>query len=198
MLVEYKRAGALDGGEQWIVHAEGKTDFYKRVCCGLVRPTDNEPSAVILIMGEKYQYESEGAPSELVALRARVGDWPDIEQGLGEFRKQWKFTTLVTEPVDEEENAFLRKNSGLRYGSDTIPLAIAAAPKQSVTEIARQRVNGLIEQGRLNVDTVKNELDQAASQGALALQCLITWMLEHPAQYKKPTPPMMPPSAMSA
>jgi hypothetical protein len=201
MMIEYKpRDSTFGQDEYWIYTGENpdsKRLRFKRVACGLVMPRDDEPQAVLVTIAEKYK--SKEAPPEFTALKARVGGWLEIEQGLGDMRRQYKFSTLVTEPMEEGENDFLKKIPGLRYASDTIPLSIVTAPKHALTELARQKVDGFILTGRLNVEAVKNVLDQAPNQAGRALQCLIMYLSEHPAYYEKPTPPpRMPPSWMSA
>ena len=191
-MIEYKTNDPTFGQSEHWVYNGGKL---KRVACGLVMPRDDDPQAVVLILAEKFQ--SASAPPEFTALAARVGTWPDIEQELGDFRRLWKFSLLISEPTaDEDENEFLKHVPGLKYASDTIPLSIVATPKQSLTESARQMVDALISTRRLNVEAVKAALDQAASQSARALQCLTGWLLAHPAYYEKPYTRELPPSSM--
>lgn len=195
MRIEYTKTDGLQGDECWIAHDDEKSTRYKRIACGIVLPREEQPQACILVLGEVYQSAKE--PPKFRALQARVGSWPEIEQGLGEFRQKYKMGIVVTEP-EEEESAFLKGIPDLRWASDKIPLSIVPAPKHSLTETVRQRVDGFINQKRLHLEAVRNVLDQAASQGARTLQCLITWLSDHPAYYKAPCSPKVPPSPMCA
>jgi hypothetical protein len=195
MWLEYTRMDGLLGDECWADREKHKR--FKRVAAVVVLPTEDEPVGCIVILGEKYQ--SAKSPPEFAVLKARVGSWQQIEQGLGDFRQRYQFAILVTEP-GEEENPLIDDVPGLRWGSDRIPLLIVAAPDHSLTEVGRQRVDALIEQRRLHgvEGAIKRELDQTSSQAARALQCLVTYLLEHPAFYGAPrTPRNLPPSAMA-
>jgi hypothetical protein len=114
-------------------------------------------------------------------LAAKVGTWPEVENALTQFRKDLKFNPLITENEDSVE--LLWNSHGLFYGIGEIPLGTYAAPTWGVTEVARQKVDAMVREGRLHLDGISAILDREPEQGVRALQFAVSWIIENPMIY---------------
>lgn len=158
----------------------GETVFFKRVAAGVAPPKPDQPQGAVVVLGERYAQEG---PPTFEALAAKTGLWMDVERGLRAFRRALKPSFFVTEP-DEEAVDALRHVPDLREAcSGRVPCAVIAAPPDAIGEIARQRVDKLVREGRLVLKPVQAVLDQAAEPAALALQCVVSWLTKYPARY---------------
>lgn len=164
---------------RWKGELSGKEILYRRVAAGVALPKPDQPQGAIVVLGERYSPEG---PPTFEALGAKVGPWMDVERGLRALRRLLKVGTFVTEP-DELAVDALRHVPDLREASGQVPCAILPTPAPAITEIGRQQVDRLAHEKRLILKPVQAVLDQAAEPAALALQCVVAWLLKYRAHY---------------
>lgn len=184
--IQFKRRGGLFMDDCCIAKFEKDGQpvsvRYKRIVAGVAIPQPDQPQGAAVVLAELYKAKP-GVPPAFTALAARVGRWTELRQGLGELRRLFWIQTFVTEP-DEAAVEDLGRVPGLRYASEQLPSAVLPAPAHALRESAWQLVNQLMDEGRLTLGPVKATLNQAPEPAARALQCVVTWLLEHPATYK--------------
>jgi len=149
-----------------------------RVITSVILPISGRQRGVVIVMAESYR---PGTPMDLIALAAKAGPWKVIEDSLVKYRRDLKFDHIVTD--SEESRHLIRRIPGLSYGQ--IPMLICTAPKTAFTEAGRQRVDSLVDQGRLHLDAIKHVLDVEGELGLRALAAVVAWGSEHPAFYRK-------------
>lgn len=163
----------------WFGKHEGVDRKLVRVMAGVVLPQLERQMGALVVIGELFR---SFGPVDLSGLAARVGAWSDIENALGQFRKDLKFDHVITE--NDESRELLWRIPGLSWGVGEIPCLTYAAPKWASTEVARQKVDALVSEGRLHIDNFKSVLDREPEQGAKAIQFAVTWALENKAYYQ--------------
>src|SRR5262249_16180387 len=156
----------------------GANRKFIRLLTGVVLPIHGREKGLAIVLGENYR---PSAPMDLIALAAKAGPWKVIEDSLVKYRRDLKFDHIVTD--SEESRHLIRRIPGLSYGQ--IPKLICTAPKTAVTEAGRQRVDSLVDQGRLHLDAIKHVLDVEGELGLRALAAVVAWGSEHPAFYRK-------------
>jgi hypothetical protein len=178
MILGWKKEPA---GDSFFFGKVGDVDKkFIRLLCGVILPIYDRQNGVVVVLGELYR---SSAPSDLTALAATAGEWPTIENALVQYRKDLKFDHAITD-CDEARDMIFRI-PGLNYGIGEIPMVTYSAPKAAFTEAGRQRVNSLISEGRLHLDTIKAVLDAEEELGLKALEAAVIWGLEYPALYRK-------------
>jgi len=160
------------GESYYLGKVKGADRKFIRLLCGVVLPIFDRPRGVVIVVAESYR---PSAPMDLVALAAKAGPWGEIEATLVKYRRDLKFDHIVTDTA--EARYMIRRIPGLNYGE--IPLLINTAPKTG-----RQRVDSLVSEGRLHLDTIQRILDAEGELGLKALSAAVTWASEHPAVYQ--------------
>lgn len=188
--LRYSAKGGLFGDTCWMGEQDGKlVRVYKRVVAGVAVPRPEQPQGCVVVVGEIYNpkaqpsFKAPVAPPVFTAISARVGAWEDLELGLGEFRRRFMVGEFVSEP-EEEAAEELRRVRNLQWASELVSSVVVPAPAHALGERARQRVDALHLQGRLLVGPVQAILEQVSEPAGRALQCLVIYLLEHPATYK--------------
>ena len=183
MILGYKNIG----GDEWWYGKINATDVkFCRVSAGLMIPRLDRQEGALVAVGEHY---SRTSPPRWLALMAAVGGWPQLERSCAEFRKSLKIGTLVIEPSPDAREAAFRI-PGLDWSLEVIPLVTVDAEAYFADEIARQKVNQLLPEKRLDLSMVQSILEQSPEQGFRALQAVMTYHLDNVAFYPKTVKPM--------
>jgi hypothetical protein len=190
MELEYSKHGGPKQDECWKgTDADGKELLYVRVVAGTALPKPEQPQGCVIVIGETYRAK---APAEFTALAARVGLWRELDRSFGELRKQLKFDTIIIEPGEAYEEALENLNNcpGLSWASSEISVSILEAPKAALGEIGRQKVDAIGRENRLVLGKVRAVLEAVPEQSAVALQCVMNWLLDNKAPYPEPRKPI--------
>lgn len=179
MLLGYKKGfGDSDSYHYGLV--DGKEFQFIRVIAGVALPILDRVKGAVVVVGEQYH------PGQIPAwtgIDVVTGEWPQVENALGQFRKDYKFTEMI---VDREVNR--KMLWGLRsvyYGMTDVPVGTVAAPIYAASEIGRSYVDQLFSDRRLNFSEVLlNEMEMEPEMSALALRYAMCWMKEYLAHYK--------------
>lgn len=164
----------------WFGDLGGEKFKFVRVVVGLSTPSLDRAFGCAVIFGE--QYRPSGAQG-FKALDAHVGEWPFLENWLVVQRKQAQFGYLITEPGTDATDLYYQMRQ-LAYALDELPLIPLEAPKYALTEFARQKVNQMIEDGRLDLSLVLNQLAHQQHDAASAIQAAVIWMDDNKPRYQ--------------
>jgi len=151
-----------------------------RIVAGAALPIFDRMLGTVIIIAEIYRASG---PASWIALAAASGPWGPVENAMGQFRRDLKFTHVIVET--EEARKVIWGMRGLNYGISEIPLISYAAPFYAPSEIGRSHVKQLWkDEERLVVPHhVQAELEMEPQTGTSAIQCAMCWMKENLAYY---------------
>jgi hypothetical protein len=159
-VLNYKSANNL-GGAYWHGNVLGHEMKFVRVIAGLAVPQLDRQAAAAIVLGELYRNFQ---PMDLTGLAAAVGSWPEVKGALLRFCRDLKFDHIITE--NKESREILWRIPGLENGLREAPALTYEAPKSALTEVGRQNVRELIDEGRLHIEYLLPVLDQDYRQDA--------------------------------
>lgn len=165
----------------WFGKIDGQDFKFIRVVVGLSAPTMDRAQGCAILLGELYR--PSGAPG-YKALDAYVNDWPYLENWLVIQRKQTQFSYLIIDGAGDDPIDIFYQMHQLAHAIDEIPVLPLDAPKFANSEFSRQKVNQMIDDGRLNMDLVIHKLEKQQRDAAAALQAAVIWMDENKPVYK--------------
>lgn len=162
---------------------------FVRVCAGLGMPVNDRSHGALVVIGELLR---PSGPQDFTALAATVGDWPEIQNTLIQYRQDLKYNYIITEPGKHIRERLWRI-PGIGYGTGDISLLTYEAPAYAIEEASRQQVQSLIHEGRLHLEEVKTILQAAEPEEiARSLHSVLIWMIERKPNYqagpRKPIP----------
>lgn len=179
MMFGYKAATG-NSSDYWWGKVDGHDYKFIRMAVGLSTPKLDRAMGCAVLMGELHR--PSGAQA-FKALDAHVGEWVFIENWLVYQRKQSQFGYLICEPKTDPTELFFQMHQ-LAYAVDEIPLIPLEAPPYAVSEFARQKVDQMIGDGRLDLSKIMNKLEHQQEDGAVAIQSAIIWMDENKPVYQ--------------
>lgn len=175
----YKRATGI-ADEYWYCLVDGVERKYSRMIAGAALPIFDRMQGALIVLGEAYR---PGGVPDFTMLDARVGDWNEVENAISQFRKDLKFSRIIVQ-TEQQTDFCQRRIKALRFATGEIPCLAYAAPSYACTEIGRNDVNQLAEEGRLHVSTeLLRELDKEKELAKVAMCCAIEWCRENEAIY---------------
>mgnify|MGYP003147333140 CR=1 FL=1 len=157
---------------------DGQKQFV-RVCAGLALAALAKSEGSVVVIGEMLRA---AGPQDFTLLAAAGGEWAQIENALVQYRRDLKFSHLITEP-HKDARQMLWRMPALNYGSGEIPLATYEVPKYALEETGRQRIEKLIVEGRLHLDSARAEADESEEASSRAIMCAVNWMMDSPPFY---------------
>lgn len=163
----------------WFGKIDGDDFKFVRAVVGLSTPTLDRAMGAAVLFGELYR--PSGAQG-FRAIDAHVGDWPFIENWLVVQRKQTQFGYLITEPGTDPTDLYYQMHQ-LAYALDELPLIPLEAPKHAMTEFARQKIDQMIDDGRLDLSPVLRKLGYQQEDSQAAIQSAVIWMDENKPRY---------------
>ena len=185
VVLNYKSADSADPRAYWHGTVLGHEKKFVRVIVGVAIPQLDRQAGAAIVLGELYQSFK---PMDLTGLAAAVGTWSKIKTTLLEWCRDLKPDHVVTD--SRESRQILWQITGLENGLPKAPLITYEAPKLAATEVGRQNVESLIDEGRLHIEHLVPSFDQDRDQLDRALRYAVNWALEFKAFY--PPPPRGP------
>jgi hypothetical protein len=174
VVLDYKSAKSPEPNAYWTGKVLGHEKKLIRVITGLVVPQLDRQGGAVIVLGELYRNFQ---PMDLTGLTAAVGSWAFVKSALVQFCRDLKPDHIITE--NKESREILWRIPELSTG-----LALTyEAPKSALTEVGRQNVQALIDEGRLHIEHLLPVLDQEMDQADKALRCAVNWALEFTALY---------------
>jgi hypothetical protein len=172
IILEYKPANSL-GGAYWHGTVLGREMKFIRVICGVALPTLDRQAAALIVLGELSR---SFAPPDFTGLSAAVGSWPEVKNALTQVCMELKPDHIVC------ENEPSRKLVWPITDSFVTTLSYVA-PAHSTSEVGRQNVDLLFNEGRLHIEHLLDILDHEKDQSDKALRFAINYALEYGAFY---------------
>lgn len=148
-----------------------------RVFAGLILPHQERQPAAVAVVGELYR--SFDTP-HFTVLTASVDQWPVVKSQIIKFHQDLKYGHIIAESKEVMDQLWRIQEirSVISY----------VAPPDAISEVGRQTVAGLKNEGRFHYDHLKDTLERDPEQSAKAIQCGIMWALDLKAFYLKPRP----------
>ena len=171
------------GGNYWQGAVGGREMKFVRVLVGVAIPQLDRQSAAVIVLGELF---SMIRPPDWTGLGAAVGSWPEVKRELAQFCRTLKPGEIVLQ--DEESRKQVWPVTDALVGQKPLPMTYGAR-EHSVTELGRQNVQQLIDEGRLHISHLLPVLDTEKDQADKALRFCVNWALTYTAFYGKPRKP---------
>jgi hypothetical protein len=185
VILEYhKGEGGSGSVGYWTGKILGRDMKLVRVVAGLAFPDDRQASALV-ILGELFR--SFAAPA-FTGIAASVGTWPEVKNALLQFCRDLKPDRIIVQ--DEPSRKLVFPITDSLIGAPVVP-STYAAPAHALTELGRQNVEALINEGRLHLEHLLDVMDQEKEPADKALRCAVNFALEFTAFYpgkKRPQP----------
>jgi hypothetical protein len=173
VVLEYHKAESQGANSYWVGTVEGREKKFVRVLCGLAIPQLDRQGAALITIGELYR---SFAPPDFHGLSAAVGSWPEVKNALSQVCSNLKPDHIVC------ENEPSRKLVWPITDSFVTTLSYVA-PAHSTSEVGRQNVDLLFNEGRLHIEHLLDVLDHEKDQSDKALRFAINYALEYGAFY---------------
>ncbi len=122
-------------------------------------------------------------PQDFTGLEIEIGQWPQVERALLEYDKSLQFRDAIV-PTKEERALLWR----IPWSAHILTWH---APKWALSEVGRQKVDQLIGEGRLHLDTAfQRDMGRDPDLSAKALQVAVSYAIDWnpPYKVKKPRP----------
>ena len=178
VILDYKKPESPGSIGYWLHTDErGKETKYVRVLCGLSPPKDDRQAAALVVLGEVFR---SFAPVDLWGLAAAVGSFPEVKNALLGFFRDLKPDRIIVQ--DEPSRKLVFPITDSLIGAPVVP-STYAAPAYALTELGRQNVEALINEGRLHLEHLLDVMDQEKEPADRALRCAVNFALEFTAFY---------------
>jgi hypothetical protein len=183
IVLGYKRTIG-DESPYWYGEVHGGDRQFIRMVVGVSVPIMDRVTGACVVVGEVF---NKANPVDLWAIDAAVGRWPELENGLLQFRRDLKFDHVICD--SEQAESVLRRRNDLWRGISEIPISCYAAAPYALTEIGRARAAQMRIEGRLHMDEVENILNNWDPEPSrIALQIAVCWLMDRPAIYSTRQP----------
>jgi hypothetical protein len=159
----------------WFGKIGGVDKKFARLVAGVILPQFDRQFGAVIIIGELYRGF---AQPDFTGLGCAIGEYNQIERALLEFDRDLQFRDAILE--HDDLRPLLWKIPGL-----SLKILTAAAPKYAFSEIGRQKVDRLIEEGKLHLELIEDRMAQGEPEVVQkAVQAAICYMLEFPHLYR--------------
>lgn len=159
----------------WFGKLAGTDRKFCRVVAGVILPMYDRQFGAVIVLGELFQSFK---PMDLTGIACATGEFNAIEQALLEFDRDLQFRDAILEA--DELRPLVWKIPGL-----SLKILTSTAPKYSFTEIGRQKVNRMIEEGKLHLEQIEDRMEQGEPEVIQkAVQAAVCWMIEYPMLYR--------------
>ncbi len=159
---------------------DGVERKYRRVIAGIVLPVFDRQEAAVVVIAELFKISG---PQDFTGLEIAIGHWPQVEKALLEYDKTLQFRDAIV-PTKEERQLLWR----IPWSAHILTWQ---APSWALTEIGRQKVDQLIGENRLHLDTAfQRDMGRDPDLSAKALQVAVCYSTDWNPPYltKKPKP----------
>jgi hypothetical protein len=177
-ILDYHKPESQGANAYWTRTVDGRETKYIRVIFGLAVPQLDRQAAAVIAIGEMMR---SFAPPDFAGLAAAVGTWPEVKNALMQFCRDLKPGEIICENEQSRKLVFPITDS--LVGVTPVSALSATAPAHALTELGRQNVELLINEGRLHIEHLLEVLDQEKEPVDKALRCAVNWALEFTAFY---------------
>ena len=147
---------------------DGVEKKFRRVIAGIILPVFDRQQAAVVMIGEQFKISG---PQVFVGLEITVDYWPQVERALLEYDKRLQFRDAIV-PTKAERMLLWR------IGLSTHVLTWQA-PDWALTDVGRQKVDQLIAEDRLHLDTqFQSSMSHDPELSSKALQTAVIYALD--------------------
>lgn len=159
----------------WFGKVAGVDRKFCRLVAGVILPLYDRQAGCVVVLGEIFRSFQQ---PDYWGIACATGEYNALERALLEFDRDLQFRDAVME--SDELRPLLWKVPTL-----SLKILTSVAPKYSFTEIGRQKVDRLIEEGKLHLEMIEDQLERGEPEVcAKALQAAVCYMLDIPHLYR--------------
>lgn len=158
------RKAPVGEDEYWHGKIDGVEKKFRRIIVGVILPLLDRQEGAAVVIAEKF---SISGPQDFTGLSCALGQWPEIERSLLEYDRNYQFRDAIT-PTEPERRLLWQ-----------IPMSNMVrtyhAPPWALTDLGRQKVNQLGEEGRLHLHVIEADMRHDPDVSAKALQVAVSY-----------------------